>query len=123
VQPSQLLTFLFIFLDEYRRADDGTLVGLAHTVVWGNVLRGAWFYQRGRHNLWFHAIRTAVERALLLPEVEWIDLGPSTSEQLAAAKARLGFEDVADWRAHCRYDGAFDHPGALARLSQASFKR
>ena len=87
--------------------------------MWGNVLRGAWFYQRARANLWFHAIRTAIARAVAHPAVAWVDLGPSTTDAIAAAKERLGFADTADWRTHCRYDGPFAHDELLLKAKTA----
>lgn len=95
-------------LDEYW-GPDGKLLAFTHTVVCGNVLRVAWFYQCTRQHLWHHAIRQAVERSIRLPGIEWVDLGPSASEALAHAKLCFGFVDKVDWSQCCSYSGPFCH--------------
>lgn len=93
-------------MDEFRNAK-GELIGFAQTVLKGDVLRGMWFYQDGRHKLWFFSLRNSVFRAILVPHVKWVDLGPSSTSNVADAKKRFLFEDTASWPDQCDYDGPF----------------
>lgn len=101
-------------VDEYLYDSDlhkYVLVGWSHTVVKGDTLRGMWFYQISTSKkdlIWFHSLRVAVERAIIMPEVNWVDLGPSGTCELADVKTKFHFEDSSDWgeMGRCNYRGA-----------------
>ena len=53
----------------------------------------------------FHSLRTAVERATNLPDVCWVDLGPSGNPAVAGVKEKYGFTNTTDWLTRCDYAG------------------
>jgi hypothetical protein len=63
--------------------------------------------------LWHGAIRNAVKRGTKMPEVNYLDLGPSKKDDIAAAKAKFGFDDTNEWQHMCDYTGDFVTPVKL----------
>mmetsp|Transcript_12604 Transcript_12604/g.26598 ORF Transcript_12604/g.26598 Transcript_12604/m.26598 type:complete len:261 (-) Transcript_12604:1337-2119(-) len=104
------------FIDEYwidgEEGCNRKLVSFSHTVIKGNTLRGMWFYQTSGHHkkgIWFHVIKVAVERAILLrPVVQHVDIGPSRAgTSISQLKDRFGFKSIDDWAQECEYSGAY----------------
>ncbi|KAK3239645.1 hypothetical protein CYMTET_50438 [Cymbomonas tetramitiformis] len=99
-------------LDMYYSHSQGkrVLVGFSHTVVKGDTLRGMWFYQKAEYSrcgIWFHSIKTAVERGIRLQEVNFVDVGPSYNGGVADMKEKYGFQNSSNWREMCQYDGPY----------------
>lgn len=59
--------------------------------------------------LYFLAVRMNVQRALMMPEIEFVDAGPSTKSELMEIKERYGFTATMEWGAGhaCSYAGDF----------------
>jgi hypothetical protein len=95
---------------EYRDANTGRVIAFAHEVIKGRTIRGQWFYatdQAAQSYVWFHSVRSLVERAIQNPNIDVVDLGPSGSDNFSALKARYGFQSVEDWPRYADYQGPF----------------
>jgi hypothetical protein len=95
---------------EYRDVETGRVIAFAHEVIKGRTIRGQWFYATDRaaqSYVWFHSVRSLVERAIQNPNVDVVDLGPSGSDNFSALKARYGFQSVDDWPRYADYQGPF----------------
>jgi len=76
----------------------------------GAAIRGQWFYatdEGSKRYIWFHSVRSLVERAIASDLVDTVDLGPSGSDDFSELKARYGFHSVDDWPAVANYKGPF----------------
>ena len=94
---------------EYRDVD-GTVIGFAHEVTKGRVMRGQWFYCTGvaaKKYVWFHSVKDLVRRAIEDESIDWCDLGPSGSDAFSELKAKYNFASVADWHKVADYRGVF----------------
>jgi len=94
---------------EYRNID-GKIIGLAHEVRKGRVIRGQWFYvddEAAKQYVWFHSVYDLVRRSIEEEDVDVVDLGPSGSDAFSELKARYGFRSVTDWPAVADYRGDF----------------
>lgn len=94
---------------EYRDAQNGTVIAIAHEVHKGSVIRGQWFYATdyaSENYVWFHSVYSLVERAIE-QGIGVVDLGPSGSDSFSQLKARYGFESVSDWTSAADYTGPF----------------
>ena len=95
---------------EYRCTETGRVLAFAHEVQKGQTVRGQWFYatdEASKRYIWFHSVRSLVERAIASDVVETVDLGPSGSDDFSQLKARYGFVSVDDWPAVADYRGPF----------------
>lgn len=95
---------------EYRDGETGKVLGFAHEVQKGRTVRGQWFYvseEASKRYVWFHSVRSLVDRAIASDVVDTVDLGPSGSDDFSALKAKYGFVSVDDWPAVADYVGPF----------------
>ena len=95
---------------EYRCDQTGRVLAFAHEVQKGRTIRGQWFYatdEGSKRYIWFHSVRSLVERAIASDNVKTVDLGPSGSDDFSELKARYGFQSVDDWPAIADYLGPF----------------
>lgn len=96
---------------EYRDPhNNNTVIAFAHEVQKGRTVRGQWFYatdEAATRYVWFHSVRSLVERAIASEQVDVVDLGPSGSDSFSELKARYGFVSVDDWPAVADYSGPF----------------
>mmetsp|Transcript_43622 Transcript_43622/g.92690 ORF Transcript_43622/g.92690 Transcript_43622/m.92690 type:complete len:298 (-) Transcript_43622:82-975(-) len=95
------------------------MVAWSQVIVKGDTMRAMWFYQRDEASrqkmcLWHATLLLAVHRAISMPEVKWVDLGPSKTDELAAAKVKFGFENTREWPDMCGYNGEFVLPSTEA---------
>ena len=107
-------------VDEYW--SKGECVAWAATVVKGDTLRAMWFYQKShvrRWWLWYHSARTAIQRAIIMEEVQWVDLGPSVKSNVSMTKERIGFVSTKEWRSvgWCGYEGPYRPAPSWAELA------
>ena len=84
------------------------LVAWSSSIVWNKTYRAMWFYQtdsaaESKLFIWYATLRIAIERAILLPNVEYIDLGPSSTKNVVQAKEKYGFNYIDNWYSLC-YD-------------------
>ena len=83
-----------------------TLLAWTSSIVWNRAYRAMWFYQstEATHRkcfIWHASLRIAIERSLIMPNVKYIDLGPSISKSVVKAKEKYGFQYVDDWYDQC----------------------
>ena len=83
-----------------------TLLAWTSSIVWNRAYRAMWFYQsteaaRRKCYIWHASLRIAIERSLIMPNVKYIDLGPSISKSVVQAKEKYGFQYVDDWYDQC----------------------
>ena len=97
-------------IQEYRDKATNRIIGFAHEVQKGNTVRGQWFYvtdDASKRYVWFHSVRSLVERAIASDQVTVVDLGPSGSDSFSELKAKYGFVSVDDWPSVANYKGPF----------------
>jgi len=102
-------------IDEYWCGDE--MLAFAQSHLRGNVMRCAWFYMRPEGSqglIWFHAVRTAVERATAAQNIQWVDLGPSNDPLILELKTRCGFQHTDQWRTGCIDGAAYNYTGKFA---------
>lgn len=95
---------------EYRDSDTNRILAFAHEVRKGTTLRGQWFYgtnEASQRYVWFHSVRSCVERAMEDDDIDVVDLGPSGSDAFSQLKAKYGFRSVTQWPAVANYEGPF----------------
>jgi hypothetical protein len=95
---------------EYRDVDTNRVLAFAHEVRKGRTLRGQWFYgtdEASRRYVWFHSVRSCVERAIADDGLDVVDLGPSGSDAFSDLKAKYGFCSIVDWPSVADYSGPF----------------
>ena len=95
---------------EYRCQETGRVLAFAHEVRKGRTIRGQWFYstdEGSKRYIWFHSVRSLVERAFATETVDTVDLGPSGSDEFSELKARYGFQSFDDWPHVADYMGPF----------------
>ncbi|KAL7552436.1 hypothetical protein ACHAWF_015707 [Thalassiosira exigua] len=91
---------------EYRDSVTNRVIGFAHEVSKGRVMRGQWFYcddVAAKRYVWFHSVRDLVRRAIDDERIDTVDLGPSGSDAFTELKEKYGFESVVDWPAMADY--------------------
>lgn len=61
--------------------------------------------------LYFYALRLSVQRALMMPGLEYVDAGPNSNKHLMEVKEKYGFCTGSDWGPgrSCSYAGEFRH--------------
>jgi hypothetical protein len=97
-------------IHEYRDAETGKVIAFAHEVRKGRTIRGQWFYgtnESSKRYVWFHSVRSLIERAIEAEGVDVVDLGPSGSDDFSELKSKYGFVSVNDWPAVASYEGPF----------------
>ena len=98
-----------------------TLVAWSSSIVWHKCYRAMWFYQtnhaaKSKFFIWYATLRIAIERSILLPNVEYIDLGPSISKNVIQAKGKYGFDYIDNWYDICYHlHGEDDDSGGIKK--------
>ena len=98
-------------IDEFWKEDK--LLGWSHAIIKGKTYRAMWFYQKQEFSkmfLWYKTLNIAITRVTNMPSVQYVDLGPSTSDEVVRTKEKLGFTNELDWMAICDYEGEFINP-------------
>lgn len=75
-------------VQEYRD-ENGRVIAFAHEVFKGDTARGQWYYadeEAARRYVWFHSVRSLVQRAVAAEGVYMVDLGPSGSDAFSELK-------------------------------------
>ena len=92
---------------------DNKLLGWSQSIIKGRTYRAMWFYQRKEYSklfLWYKTIDIAIARVVNIPNVDFIDLGPSANDGVITTKEKLGFRSELDWVNICDYKGDFCRP-------------
>ena len=92
---------------------DDKLLGWSQSIIKGRTYRAMWFYQRKQYSklfLWYKTIDIAITRVINIPNVDFIDLGPSANDGVITTKEKLGFRSELDWVNICDYKGDFCRP-------------
>jgi hypothetical protein len=95
---------------EYRDTETNRVLAFAHEVRKGRTLRGQWFYgtnEASKRYIWFHSVRSCVERAIESKDLDVVDLGPSGSDAFSVLKAKYGFRSFVNWPSIADYSGPF----------------
>lgn len=113
-------------IQEYRDAESGKVLGFAHEVRKGNVIRGQWFYgtdEASQRYVWFRSVYEVVKRAIATDGIDIVDLGPSGSDAFSELKAKYGFVSVDEWTEVADYTGAFWYDDVKTQLESDELSR
>lgn len=113
-------------IQEFRDAESNKVLGFAHEVRKGNVIRGQWFYgtdEASQRYVWFRSVYEVVKRAIATDGIDVVDLGPSGSDAFSELKAKYGFASVDEWTEVADYSGAFWYDDVKTQLESDELSR